>query len=122
MQNQVIPNGSKVDTKLGVFEVLEYDFVRDKYFCYKKDFGGHSGATLFCQKYLNTKYEGSCWWFNMNEVTLIEENKVNDAKQSKFKIGDKVRCIEASQGQWIEVGEIYTVECVDCVYIHLGIS
>ena len=38
---------------------------------------------------------------------------------SKFKIGDKVRCVEASQGQWIEVGEIYTVECVNCVYIHL---
>ena len=36
MQNQVIPNRSKVDTKYGVFEVLEYDFVRDQYFCYKK--------------------------------------------------------------------------------------
>ena len=28
---------------------------------------------------------------------------------SKFKIGDKVRCVEASQGQWTEVGVIYTV-------------
>ena len=38
---------------------------------------------------------------------------------SKFKIGDKVRCVEADQGQWIEDGEIYTVKYVDCVYIHL---
>lgn len=38
---------------------------------------------------------------------------------SKFKIGDKVRCVEASQGQWIEVGEIYTVKCIDREYIHL---
>ena len=29
---------------------------------------------------------------------------------SKFKIGDKVRCVEASQGQWIEEGETYTVK------------
>lgn len=29
---------------------------------------------------------------------------------SKFKIGDKVRCVEAVQGHWIEVGEIYTVK------------
>ena len=34
-------------------------------------------------------------------------------------IGDKVRCVEASQGQWIEVGEIYTVKCVDCEYVQL---
>ena len=38
---------------------------------------------------------------------------------SKFKVGDKVRCIEASQGHWIEVGVIYTVKCVDREYIHL---
>ena len=38
---------------------------------------------------------------------------------SKFKIGDKVRCVEANQGHWIEVGEIYTVKCVDREYIHL---
>ena len=84
MQNQVIPNGSKVDTKYGVFEVLEYDFVRDQYFCYKKDFDGHSGIKLLCQKYLNTKYEGSCWWFDRDEVTLIEENEVNNTKQPKL--------------------------------------
>ena len=38
---------------------------------------------------------------------------------SKFKVGDKVSCVEADQGQWIEVGEIYTVKCVDREYIHL---
>ena len=38
---------------------------------------------------------------------------------SKFKICDKVRCVEARQGQWIEEGEIYTVKCVDREYIHL---
>ena len=38
---------------------------------------------------------------------------------SKFKIGDKVRCVEALQGHWIEVGEIYTVKCVLGEYVHL---
>jgi len=39
---------------------------------------------------------------------------------SKFKIGNKVRCVEASQGQWIEEGKIYTVkECVDREYVQL---
>ena len=38
---------------------------------------------------------------------------------SKFKIGDKVRCVEAGQGHWIEVGEIYTVKCVDREYVQL---
>lgn len=38
---------------------------------------------------------------------------------SKFKIGDKVRCVEASQGQWIEVGVIYTVKCVRGEYVCL---
>ena len=38
---------------------------------------------------------------------------------SKFKIGDKVRCVEADQGHWIEVGEIYTVKCVDREYVQL---
>lgn len=44
---------------------------------------------------------------------------MNSSVTSKFKIGDKVRCAEADQGQWIEVGEIYTVKCVNCEYIHL---
>ena len=119
MQNQIIPNGSKVDTEYGVFEVLEYDFVKYQYFCYKKDFDGHSGEANFGHKYIDTKYEGSCWWFGMDEVTLIEESEVSDVKQSKFKAGDKVRCVEASQWQWIEVGKIYTVECVDSEYVCL---
>ena len=38
---------------------------------------------------------------------------------SKFKKGDKVRCVEAVQGHWIEVGEIYTVKGVDREYVHL---
>ena len=39
---------------------------------------------------------------------------------SKFKIGDKVRCVEASQGQWIEEGEIYTVKkCALLEYVQL---
>ena len=77
MQNQIIPNGSKVDTKYGVFEVLEYDFVRDQYFCYKKDFDGHSGEADFGHKYIDTKYEDNCLWFFENEVTLIEESVVS---------------------------------------------
>ena len=39
---------------------------------------------------------------------------------SKFKKGDKVRCVEAGQGQWIEVGKIYTVkECKYWEYVKL---
>ena len=39
---------------------------------------------------------------------------------SKFKIGDKVRCIEAAQGQWLVVGEIYTVKkCKYWEYVQL---
>ena len=39
---------------------------------------------------------------------------------SKFKVGDKVRCVEANQGQWIEVGEIYTVKkCKYWEYVQL---
>ena len=39
---------------------------------------------------------------------------------SKFKIGDKVRCVEASQGQWIEEGETYTVKkCALWEYVQL---
>ena len=80
MKNQVIPNGSKVSTEYGVFEVLDYCIAIEKYFCYKKGFDGHSGTTYLGQKYQNTKYDGSCWWFGRDEVTLIEESKVNDAK------------------------------------------
>ena len=39
---------------------------------------------------------------------------------SKFKIGDKVRCVEADQGQWLVFGEIYTVkECKYWEYVQL---
>ena len=38
---------------------------------------------------------------------------------SKFKKGDKVRCVEVDQGQWIEVGVNYTVKCVLGEFIHL---
>ena len=39
---------------------------------------------------------------------------------SKFKIGDKVRCVEAYKGQWIEEGETYTVkDCVEWEYVKL---
>ena len=38
---------------------------------------------------------------------------------SKFKAGDKVRCVEAHQGQWLVVGGIYTVKCVLGEYMRL---
>ena len=41
MQNQTIPNGSKVDTEYGVFEVLDYIVNIESYFCYKHNFYGH---------------------------------------------------------------------------------
>jgi len=40
-------------------------------------------------------------------------------KQPKFKAGDKVRCVEAHQGQWLVVGGIYTVKCVLGEYMRL---
>ena len=82
MQNQVIPNGSKVDTEYGVFEVLDCCIATDKYFCYKKYFTGHSGEAYFGHKYIDTKYEDSCWWFFENEVSLIDESKVNNTKHN----------------------------------------
>ena len=72
MQNQTIPNGSKVDTEYGVFEVLDYSVNIERYFCYKHNFNGHSGISHFGDKYINTKYEGQCWWFSEDEVSLIE--------------------------------------------------
>ena len=83
MQNQVIPNGSKVYTEYGVFEVLDCCIATAKYFCYKKYFTGHSGEAYFGYKYVDTKYEDSCWWFNENEVSLIEKSEVSDTKQPK---------------------------------------
>ena len=105
MQNQVIPNGSKVDTEYGVFEVLDCGIATDKYFCYKKYFTGHSGEAYFGHKYIDTKYEGNCWWFSENEVSLIEESKV-----SKFKKGDKVIRVGNTPAVGVEFGEVYTVD------------
>ena len=72
---QILPIGEKVNTEYGVFEIVDYDIVEESYFCYQQGFDGHSGIGRYCEKYLNTKYEGSCWWFSANEVSLIEENK-----------------------------------------------
>ena len=83
MQNQVISNGSKVDTEYGVFEVLDCCIATNKYFCYKKDFTGHSGEAYFGHKYIDTKYEDNCWWFFENEVTLMKESEVSVVKQPK---------------------------------------
>ena len=39
---------------------------------------------------------------------------------SKFKIGDKVRCVDAVLGQCLVFGETYTIKkCVNCEYVHL---
>lgn len=79
---QSLPIGVKVNTELGVFEIIDYDNVEDSYFCYQQGFYGHSGTARFGEKYLNTKYDGNCWWFFENEVTLIEENKVSSTKHN----------------------------------------
>ena len=103
MQNQVIPNGSKVDTEYGVFEVINHNNVEGAYFCYKHNFDGHSGIPHFDDKYINTKYEGHCWWFNEDEISLVKETKdyrrmkpndlidiVLDGKEFKVPLGDLV--------------------------------
>lgn len=100
MQNQVILNGSKVGTEYGVFEVLDCCIATNKYFCYKKDFVGHSGEAYFGHKYQDTKYENNCWWFFENEVTLIEESEVNNTKPNyrEMKPTDMVKvCIEDNE-------------------------
>ncbi len=79
---QSLPIGEKVNTELGVFEIIDYDNVIDSYFCYQQGFDGHSGLGHFGRKYLNTKYEGECWWFEKNEVSFIEESKVNNTKHN----------------------------------------
>ena len=101
---QTLSIGQKVNTKYGVFEIIDCN-KEDHYFCYQQGFDGHSGAVHFDGKYLNTKYEGSCWWFSENEVSLIEESKV-----SKFKKGDKVVRVGDTLALAVELGEVYTVD------------
>lgn len=101
---QTLSIGQKVNTDYGVFEIIDCD-KKDHYFCYQQGFDGHSGAGHFDGKYLNTKYEGSCWWFSENEVSLIEESKV-----SKFKKGDKVVRVGDTLALGVELGEVYTVD------------
>ena len=58
----------------------------------------------------------------LEEIGLTQENLSSRVgkERSKFKIGDKVRCIEAAQGQWLVVGEIYTVKkCKYWGYVQL---
>ena len=101
---QTLSIGQKVNTEYGVFEIIDCN-KEDHYFCYQQGFDGHSGAGHFGGKYLNTKYEGSCWWFSENEVSLIEESKV-----SKFKKGDKVVRVGDTLALGVELGEVYTVD------------
>ena len=72
MSKQTIPNGSKVNTKEGVFEVINFNTVEGMYLCYKHNFDGHSGVGYFGDTYINTKYECQCWWFSEDEVSVIE--------------------------------------------------
>ena len=102
---QILPIGEKVNTEYGVFEILDYDNVEYSYLCYQQGFDGHSGVGRYCGKYLNTKYDGNCWWFDANEVSLIEESKV-----SKFKKGDKVIRVGNTSASGVEFGEVYTVD------------
>lgn len=107
---QTLSIGQKVNTDYGVFEILDCD-KKDHYFCYQQGFDGHSGAGHFDGKYLNTKYEGSCWWFSENEVSLIEESKVSNLdEQPKFKKGDKVVRVGDTSALGVEFGEVYTVD------------
>lgn len=111
MQNQVIPNGSKVGTEYGVFEVIDYNTVEGMYFCYKHNFDGHSGIGYFGDKYINTKYEGQCWWFSEDEISLIEESKVSKVNQPKFKAGDKVVCADKDTlARGVLYGKEYTIK------------
>lgn len=107
---QTLSIGQKVNTDYGVFEIIDCD-KKDHYFCYQQGFDGHSGAGHFDGKYLNTKYEGSCWWFSENEVSLIEESKVSNLdEQPKFKKGDKVVRVGDTSALGVEFGEVYTVD------------
>ena len=102
---QILPIGEKVNTEYGVFEIVDYDNIEESYFCYQQGFDGHSGIGCFGKKYLNTKYESNCWWFDANEVSLIEESKV-----SKFKKGDKVIRVGNTSASGVEFGKVYTVD------------
>lgn len=107
---QTLSIGQKVNTEYGVFEIIDCN-KEDYYFCYQQGFNGHSGVGNFAGKYLHTKYEGSCWWFSENEVSLIEESKVSNLdKQPKFKKGDKVVRVGDTLALGVELGEVYTVD------------
>ena len=139
MQTSVI--GEKVNTEYGVFEIIDYNNIEESYFCYQKGFDGHSGIGRFGEKYLNTKYEGNCWWFDTDEVSLIKESKVSnlvkqelkdyrkmkptdliditlDGKEFKVPLGDLV-CIQAligrSTGKHSQAFYDFLYESLGCV-------
>lgn len=106
---QILPIGEKVNTEYGVFEIIDYDNIEESYLCYQQGFDGHSGIGHFDDKYLNTKYDRNCWWFDADEVSLIEESKVHNLdKQPKFKVGDKILGKSNKKLGMVE-GDIYTV-------------
>lgn len=107
---QILPIGEKVNTDYGVFEIINYDNIEERYFCYQQGFSGHSGVTHFGHKYIDTKYEGNCCWFDANGVSLIEESKVKIFKTNKFKKGDKVKVVGETRATGVNFGGIYTIK------------
>ena len=75
--------GDMVETPLGLFEVLDSD--ENSFLCYKEGFEGHSGRSCFGNKYLRTKYEDQCRWFDEDKLKLVEieeQPKVNYREMS----------------------------------------
>ena len=61
--------------------------------------------------YLQGVYDcnGQPDWFNPDNFELVEA--VNEGKQmSKFKSGDKVRCVKPTHAMGVNVGDIYTIK------------
>ena len=75
--------GDMVETPFGLFEVL--DIYGSDVLCYKEGYDGHSGRSYFGNKYLRTKYEDQCWWFDEDKLKLVEieeQPKINYREMS----------------------------------------
>ena len=76
--------GDMVETPFGLFEVLDMKN-NGGIFSYKEGFDGHSGESYFGNKYLRTKYEDQCWWFDEDKLKLVEtkeQPKINYREMS----------------------------------------
>ena len=73
-------NGDTVNTKYGVFELLQKCPV-GTWLGYQNGFDGHSGSASFGDKYKYSEYKNQCWWFEESEIEIVE-NSISKSNKS----------------------------------------